>query len=105
MRKHVYVGLRGNMACMLESIADFDYLESHSAELEESDFVHSSTNWHGCDTLERLLSLNNLHVTGRALMPGRPLVFCGVDYDHGHEDGWSFRVNMIHEAYRDGEDP
>lgn len=100
MRKNVYVGTRGKMACVLESIACFDNLVAHAEEVEESDFVHSATNWGGCDDLERLLGLEGLCLTGRSFKPGRNLVFCGVDYDHGVENGWHFRVDTIREAYR-----
>lgn len=98
MKKNVYLGTNGDMACILRSIADFDTLSEHAEEIESSDFIHGSTNWNGRDTIERTCELEGFNLTGRKISLSNPIRFYGTDYDMGHEYGWEFRVDTIYEV-------
>ena len=100
MKKYTYLGIGNNResCCILESLADFDTLANNVPDIEESDFVHSSTNWNGNDLIERTCKMQSLHLTDRIIKLETPLVFTGFDYDMGHEYGWEFTVYYIHEV-------
>ena len=99
MRKNVFIGITASgKACILSSIATFDSLVKNANDVEASDFVHSSTNWGGKDSLERTLSLEHLSLTGRELSLPRPIVFTGSDYDSGHNYDWQCNVVKIAET-------
>ena len=98
MKKHMYLGVSGNEACVLESLVDFDTLNLYIADIESSDFVHGSTNWCGRDTVERTCKIYAFELTGRRIQLSKPIVFRGTDYDMGHQYGWEFRVDTICEV-------
>ena len=72
------------------------------ADLDESDFIHDSTNWGGCDETKRTLEIENLEVVGKPLFLPHSLVFSGYDYDHGHKYEWEFVVTKICATNRKG---
>ena len=67
-------------------------------KLESSDFTHKSTNWCGCDTIERTLALMKMKKTGRYYKLETPLIFMGNDCDCGHVYHWKFEVTEIWEV-------
>ena len=99
MRKNVFIGITDDdKACILSSLATFDLLVKNANDVEASDFVHSSTNWSGRDSLERTISIKRLSLTGRELLLPSPIVFTGSDYDSGHNYDWRCNVVKIAET-------
>ncbi len=99
MRKNKYLGLSKNgFCCILESLLTFHQIKEHVRELESSDFIHSSTDWCGCDDEDRTLRVLNLRKTGNDVVLPYPLSFTGVDDDMGHSYSWRFDVSEIVEV-------
>lgn len=96
MKKHVMLGVTGNQCCLLISLLSFSSLTPE--EVEASDFIHDSTNWCGCDSIERTLKLKKLVATGNKITLPHHITFHGYDEDWGHTYPWEFRVNEIHEV-------
>lgn len=92
----------GNTCCILSCLLPFDELDPDN--LESSDFRHSSTNWCGCDSVDRTLAVEHLSLTGREIKLKKPLHFYGEDHDCGHIYPWSMSIDTIKEVKRDGED-
>lgn len=101
MKKHVMLGVYspGNTCCVLICLLPFDKLEPD--DLEPSDFRHYSTNWCGCDSIERTLELRHLSLTGREFKLKKPLQFHGEDHDCGHVYPWTMLVDTIKEVQVD----
>lgn len=96
MKKNKYLGLsRDGRCCILESHLTFAQIEEHAGELEPSDFIHSSTNWCGCDDEGRTLRILNLQKTGNDVVLPHTLCFTGSDDDMGHSYAWRFDVSEI----------
>lgn len=104
MNKNVFLGLdkSGKYCCLLKTLASMEMIKNNLAELDESDFVHDSTNWNGCDETERTLEIKNLEIVGKPLFLPHALIFSGYDYDHGHEYQWEFAVTKICATNRKG---
>lgn len=100
MTKHTMLGVNGNYCCILYCLLPFDELDLD--KLESSDFMHGSTNWNGCDTIDRTLVLKRLKKTDRKHELKSPLAYKGKDYDCGHEYPWKFEVTEIWEVIEDG---
>lgn len=95
MKKNKYLGVSGGRCCILESHLTFRMIAEHERELEPSDFVHSSTNWCGCDEESRTLNILNMRETGNYVALTRPLSFTGEDDDMGQSYPWRFDVFNI----------
>ena len=97
MKKHIFLGVNSarNTCCILKCLLPFDMLIP--SEVEASDFSHSSTNWNGCDSIERTLELENKELTGRKIKLSKPIRFYGVDDDMGHSYSWEVNIDEIHE--------
>lgn len=100
MDKNIYLGVGsdGNECCVLKTAFSFASLGRDSAAIEPDDFVHSATNWGGCDTISRTLSLRGLSLTGRKIKLPRPITYYGMDHDCGREYSWRFDVSEIWET-------
>lgn len=102
MKKNVFLGVgRGDRCCVLRTFADYNTLSANINSIETDDFVHSSTDWSGCDYLERTLKIEKLKLTGREIMLKTPLIFCGTDNDMGHACDWEFLVRCLVEVVED----
>lgn len=97
MKKHTMLGvdLDRKKCCVLKCLLSFNDLIND--ELEASDFTHESTNWCGCDDIERTLKLRNYKPTGCYRISKHPIIFNGHDSDMGNFHSWSFCVNEIWE--------
>ena len=71
------------------------------SELEPSDFIHSATNWGGCDMIERTLDAIRKKPTGQKHILVDPIRFYGADYDRGMSCPWHFKVDEIWELEPD----
>lgn len=100
MKKTRFIGFdkTGNYCCLLKSPLSFEQIKDNLYDLEVDDFIHRSTNWNGCDSLERILTFQGLRLTGRSVDLPQELVFEGEDHDMGHSYQWSFSVTRIAEA-------
>lgn len=99
MKKYTFLGVnKFNRCCILYCIVPFDSLIAD--EIEASDFIHSSTNWCGCDDVDRALKIINKVPTGKKIELPKPIVYNGSDYDCGHNYSWRFEVNEIWELKR-----
>ena len=97
MKKHIMLGVKNNrLCCVLECLIPFSGLIP--GEIEASDFKHSSTNWSGCDAIQRTIEIMKLKLTGNTISLPSPITFYGEDYDMGHKYPWSFDVNEIYEV-------
>lgn len=97
MRKDIMLGVnsKSNRCCKLLCLVPFERIMS--SEVEESDFIHDSTNWCGCDEIKRTLKIIKMKQTGKKIVLDKPIVFHGSDYDMGHVYPWQFEVDEIHE--------
>lgn len=100
MTKYMMLGVNGNYCCILNCLLPFDELDLD--KLESSDFTCDSTNWNGCDTIERTLTLMELKKTDRKHELKSPLVYIGNDCDCGHGYPWKFEVTEIWEVIENG---
>ena len=99
MKKNTFIGMdEFGRCCVLKSLADFDQLCANANDIVSDDFVHSSTNWSGCDEVQRTLRIKGLELNKRILKLPKPIIFCGRDYDMGHTYPWSFKVLYIYET-------
>lgn len=98
MKKHTFLGLHksGNSCCVLRCLLPFDALDPET--LDRSDFTHYSTNWCGCDSVERLCEKLGIKPTGRKICLPKAITFRGVDDDMGHSYPWTFEVSEIWET-------
>lgn len=99
----VYLGLdfKRENCCVLHSDFDFETIQKYIDSFDDTHFKHESTNWCGRDTVDRTLKLSHLKLTGRELILPKTLQFGGIDYDMGHEYGWTFSVSVLLEAEED----
>lgn len=95
MKKHTMLGVNENKCCILECLIGFNNLDIN--DLTEDDFVHNSTNWNGCDEIERTLTLKGYKPTGHRIALKEPVIFRGSDSDCGNQYPWRFDVNEIWE--------
>ena len=99
MKKHIFLGVKnGKKCCILNCLLPFDELNKNIDELESSDFEHESTDWCGCDDIERTLKIRNLTLTDRKLTLNKPITFEGYDSDMDHQYHWHFSINEIYEV-------
>ncbi len=100
MKKQVFLGIDKNQerCCLLYSLVDFNFLKSHKNDLESNDFTHASTNWCGCDKIERTMEIKNFKKIVKWFELPQPLVFSGSDYDYGNSYSWEFSVKYIAEV-------
>lgn len=97
IKEYTYLGrTRNGACCILKSTLPKNEIIVNALELKPIHFVHSSTNWGGCDDFNRVCELKHLKITGEELdLSKNPLVFQGVDYDMGHEYSWQISVERI----------
>lgn len=97
MKKHTMLGVKDGfkLCCILKCLLPFDQLSDE--DVQADDFIHESTNWNGCDRIERTLDLLKAELTGRGIALPHPIIFYGVDHDMGHEYRWQFTVDEIWE--------
>lgn len=97
MKKNKYLGLNKDKTkcCILESLADFSTIYNNRDQLETTDFLHSSTDWGGCDDIKRTLKLQQWKMYYNTIKLSKPLHFCGYDSDCGNSYGWNFDVWFI----------
>lgn len=93
MKKNKFLGVQGDVCCILESLLNFDQLDVNT--LQPSDFIHSSTNWGGCDKIKRTVEIRKFETTGREKVLNKPLLFMGKDYDCGKDYSWQLQVDKI----------
>ena len=98
MKHYSYLGVNGNKCCILNTLVSFSTLKEAVNVLEARDFLHSSTNWNGCDDIERTIELKKIILTGEKLILKTPIIFHGIDYDMGHSYNWHFTVKEIWEV-------
>lgn len=99
MKKHFMLGIsnlgKEKYCCILRCLLSFDKLDV--SQIEASDFQHDSTNWGGCDKLNRTIEIGKFELTGNSIHLNSPITFCGADDDMGHRYPWSFEVTDIYE--------
>lgn len=96
MKKHIFLGANPNgTCCLLKTLASFEQVVESKNDLNVSDFTHESTNWCGCDKIERTCEKRKVELTGRSIVLEKPLIFKGSDDDMGHVYPWKFEVNKI----------
>lgn len=96
MKKHTMLGVNGDDCCLLLCLLKYEDLDFE--DLAASDFIHSCTNWSGCDKIKRTLELRKLSLTGNYTELEKPLVFTGSDIDWGKYYPWEFKVKEIFEV-------
>lgn len=97
MKEYTYLGrTRNGACCILKSLLPKNEIIANALELKPRHFVHSSTNWGGCDDFDRVCEKKHLKATGEELdLSKNPLTFKGVDHDMGHEYSWQISVERI----------
>lgn len=97
MKKHIMLGVKNKQfCCVLECLIPFSGLIQD--QIEASDFNHDSTNWGGCDKIQRTIEIKKLKLTGNIITLQSPITFYGEDHDMGHTYPWSFDINEIYEV-------
>lgn len=98
MKKNIFLGVNDyGMCCLLETFLSFDQLCKNSEDISSNDFSHSSTNWSGCDNIQRTLNIRHLTLNNKIIKLSKKIFFYGKDYDHGHEYDWKFGISYIYD--------
>lgn len=73
--------------------ATFEQLKENYALYDKE---YHSTNWAGCDDIERTLEINNIKLTGNEFAQYEEIK--GVDHDWGHIYDWCFTFDTVREV-------
>lgn len=95
--RYMYLGITpNNKAIILESDLSPEQIVNRNdlGILFGNSFTYYSTNWGGCDDINRVCQLKKIEITDIILLD-EPLTFYGSDYDWGHEYDWSVVVDEI----------
>lgn len=84
--------------CILFTRDSFEELQAKKDILNNTSFIHDTTSWCGCDSIDRTCEIRKLHPTGRVLQLDKAITYHGTDYDCGHHYDWSFSFNKIMEV-------
>ena len=82
-----------NKCCIIKSNASYKMLEENY-DLYKVEY--DSTNWCGCDKLERTLELRKIKLTGNKF--NHKETVRGTDYDCGYDYPWTFKFDKIYEV-------
>lgn len=93
------INTKDNKCCLIYSLANFDMLRDNFS-LYNVKF--DSTNWGGCDELDRTLEKKNIELTGKYFLKSDEI--SGSDYDWGHEYPWTFKYDKIVEVRARGKE-
>lgn len=97
MKKHTFVGITSTgKACKLDSAYDFNQLKENTDQIERQDFIHDSSNWSGCDDVDRALKIFKVKMTSDHIHLNTPIEISGCDYDCGHSYPWSITITDIY---------
>lgn len=98
----IYLCVNGNKCCILDTYLHFNELKEFLAKNKHKSYPipgkFSSTDWGGCDDIDRTLKLYNLRLTADYIKYEG--VYEGTDYDHGHSYDFKFKFNRIIRAGR-----
>ena len=87
------VNSKTGKCCVIKSKASYKMLkENYNLYKVEYD----STNWCGCDDVERTLGLRNIKLTNKSF--NHKETVRGTDYDHGHDYPWTFKFDIVYEV-------
>ena len=87
------VNSKTGKCCVIKSKASYKMLkENYDLYKVEYD----STNWCGCDDVERTLGLRNIKLTDKSF--NHKETVRGTDYDHGHDYPWTFKFDIVYEV-------
>jgi len=97
MKKYSMLGVSqdNKTCCVLECLLPFSMLNKD--EIQASDFHHDSTNWNGCDEINRTMNIRNFKKTGNKIVLNKPITYYGSDSDMGQSYSWSYNVFEIWE--------
>lgn len=97
MKHYHYLGCFGGYCCVIESLVQIT--EENSAEVLPFCKI-SSTNWGGCDKIERTLEKENLEFVGDCITLRESYAYMYEDYDNGHRLVGNFRFNRVREVIK-----
>ena len=87
------VNSKTGKCCVIKSKASYKMLkENYDLYKVEYD----STNWCGCDDVERTLGLRKIKLTDKSF--NHKETVRGTDYDHGHDYPWTFKFDIVYEV-------
>ena len=87
------VNSKTGKCCVIKSNASYKMLkENYDLYKVEYD----STNWCGCDDVERTLGLRNIKLTDKSF--NHKETVRGTDYDHGHDYPWTVKFDIVYEV-------
>ena len=87
------VNSKTGKCCVIKSKASYKMLkENYDLYKVEYD----STNWCGCDDVERTLGLRKIKLTDKSF--NHKETVSGTDYDHGHDYPWTFKFDIVYEV-------
>lgn len=101
MKHYHYLGCSGVYCCVIESLVQIT--EENSAEVLPFCKI-SSTNWGGCDKIERTREKENLEFVGDYIPLRESYAYTYEDYDYCHRLVGTFRFNKLQEVTRHSND-
>ena len=87
------VNSKTGKCCIIKSKASYDMLKEN---YDLYKVQYDSTNWCGCDDVERTLGLRNIKLTDKSF--NHKETVRGSDYDHGHDYPWTFKFDIVYEV-------
>ena len=87
------VNSKTGKCCIIKSNASYKMLKENY-DLYKVEYY--STNWCGCDDVERTLGLGNIKLTDKSFKHKETV--SGTDYDHGHDYPWTFKFDIVYEV-------
>ena len=101
MKHYHYLGCYGGYCCVIESLIRLT--EENSAEVLPFCKIHS-TNWGGCDNIDRTCEKENLEIVGDYIYLTESYTYMYEDNDNGHRWVGNFRFNKLQEVTRHSND-
>ena len=87
------VNSKTGKCCVIKSKASYKMLKENY-DLYQVEY--DSTNWCGCDDVERTLGLRKIKLTDKSF--NHKETVSGTDYDHGHDYPWTFKFDIVYEV-------
>lgn len=95
--RYIYIGVttKGKGTILESDLSPEQVVKRNDKEVLSSlSFTDHSTNWSGCDDIERICDIKNIKLVDSIKLT-KPLKFYGSDYDSGHTYNWSIQVVEI----------
>lgn len=101
MKHYHYLGCCIGYCCVIESLVQIT--EENSAEVLPFCKI-SSTNWGGCDRIERTCEKESLKFVGDYIPLRESYAYMYEDYDNGNRLVGTFRFDRLHEVIKQPDD-